>query len=200
MIWCHVHIVLILYWYQCNMSGVLDSARTWLPCYQCCVTRDDLDGLTQYPLRSKELTEYHVRKMRRILTRHGKTAMTEYSKYQIDISLISSIWTMSFQYPFILSTRLIHCCTGSGCSVAMVESVFRRFLDFDPHTGTPLDLLHNMESGVFATLLTVPKWYFNNSYAISIPSRYPCDVNAISMRCSLYCSYLSCIWTAVLGT
>jgi hypothetical protein len=46
-------------------------------------------------------------------------------------------------------------------SVANTDSVWRRFLDFDPYMNTPLDLLHNMESGVFKTLLeasTLVEW------------------------------------------
>ena len=37
----------------------------------------------------------------------------------------------------------------------MVESVFRRFKDFDPFKGTPIDIMHNMESGIMKDLLEV---------------------------------------------
>ena len=45
---------------------------------------------------------------------------------------------------------------GSLHSVQMVESVFRRFKDFDPFKGTPIDIMHNMESGIMKDLLEVP--------------------------------------------
>ena len=38
----------------------------------------------------------------------------------------------------------------------MVDSVFRRFKDFDPFKGTPIDIMHNMESGIMKDLLEVP--------------------------------------------
>jgi len=37
----------------------------------------------------------------------------------------------------------------------MVESVFRRFKDFDPFKGTPIDMMHNLESGIMKDLLEV---------------------------------------------
>ena len=37
----------------------------------------------------------------------------------------------------------------------MVEAVFRRFLDFDTYIGTPIDIMHNMESGVLKDMLEV---------------------------------------------
>ena len=39
----------------------------------------------------------------------------------------------------------------------MVDTVFRRFKDFDPYKGTPIDIMHNMESGIMKDLLEVPR-------------------------------------------
>ena len=44
---------------------------------------------------------------------------------------------------------------GSANSIAMVDVMFRHFRDFDPHIGTPIDIMHNMESGVLKDLLEV---------------------------------------------
>ena len=44
---------------------------------------------------------------------------------------------------------------GSANSIAMVDVVFRHFRDFDPHIGTPIDIMHNLESGVLKDLLEV---------------------------------------------
>lgn len=40
-------------------------------------------------------------------------------------------------------------------SVSIHDVVFRDFKDFEPHAGTPIDIMHNMESGMMADLLEV---------------------------------------------
>jgi len=40
-------------------------------------------------------------------------------------------------------------------SVSSHDVVFRHFKDFEPHAGTPIDIMHNMESGMMADLLEV---------------------------------------------
>ena len=40
-------------------------------------------------------------------------------------------------------------------SVSIHDVVFRYFKDFEPHAGTPIDIMHNMESGMMADLLEV---------------------------------------------
>jgi hypothetical protein len=40
-------------------------------------------------------------------------------------------------------------------SIHCRDSVLRELKDFDPHPGTPLDLLHNFESGCFKTAIEV---------------------------------------------
>ena len=40
-------------------------------------------------------------------------------------------------------------------SVSIHDVVFCDFKDFEPHAGTPIDIMHNMESGMMADLLEV---------------------------------------------
>ena len=40
-------------------------------------------------------------------------------------------------------------------SIHCRDSVLRELKDFDPYQGTPLDLLHNFESGCFKTAIEV---------------------------------------------
>ena len=37
----------------------------------------------------------------------------------------------------------------------MVDVIFRKFLDFDGYIGTPIDIMHNMESGCLKDMLEV---------------------------------------------
>ena len=43
----------------------------------------------------------------------------------------------------------------AAMSVSSHDVVFRHFKDFEPHAGTPIDIMHNMESGMMADLLEV---------------------------------------------
>jgi hypothetical protein len=50
---------------------------------------------------------------------------------------------------------LCFCSAEAGMSVSIHDVVFRDFKDFEPHAGTPIDIMHNMESGMMADLLEV---------------------------------------------
>ena len=101
------------------------------------------DFFTPFDLRHTALIEYHVKQMRRLLRTRGVTARNDYRTYLADVPQmlrISKIWVIT---------------PGSLHSVQMVESVFRRFKDFDPYKGTPIDMMHNLESGIMKDLLEV---------------------------------------------
>jgi hypothetical protein len=64
----------------CDVTGVLNSVRTMLPCYLCTAIRDQLhDFQTRFPLRHNALIAHHVSAMRELLQTGGVAAMEEYS-------------------------------------------------------------------------------------------------------------------------
>lgn len=124
--------------------GVLNSVQTTYPCYKCLAPKDSMhDFFTPFDLRHTALIEYHVKQMRRLLRTRGVSARNDYRKYLADVPQMLRISNICVATP------------GSLHSVQMVESVFRRFKDFDPFKGTPIDMMHNLESGIMKDLLEV---------------------------------------------
>ena len=145
----------------CDVTGVMNSVRTRFPCYMCTATRDLLhDFRTRFPLRHNALIEHHVAAMRGLLVTEGVAAMKEYSnpisdRCLPDFQCLITCYLLLADICWI-SARCPRCLTaGRTCSVAMVDVVFRRFLDFDAYIGTPIDILHNMESGIMKDMLEV---------------------------------------------
>jgi hypothetical protein len=54
----------------------------------------------------------------------------------------------------------------------MVESVFRRFKDFDPYKGTPIDMMHNLESGIMKDLLEVYHLHIQKTLSHEVYGRF----------------------------
>ena len=57
-------------------------------------------------------------------------------------------WAPKINFEVLMSAE-------AGMSVSIHDVVFRDFKDFEPHAGTPIDIMHNMESGMMADLLEV---------------------------------------------
>lgn len=122
-------------------AGVRDSATTRFPCYKCIVPREFLDEHGQaYPRRTGPFIDKQVSKMR-----YGLRPLFE-------------VCWRSDRPPRRRRIEERHGKTaaeeyGAAHSITNKRTCLRRLLDFDPHVNTPLDMLHTMETGVFAMLL-----------------------------------------------